>query len=101
MRTMMIVRLPHEPFNAALRDGTADAKMERIMDAIKPEAVYYAALDGKRTPILIVEMADPSQIPVLAEPWFMTFGADVEFHPVMTQEDLEKAGLAALGKKWA
>ena len=30
-----------------------------------------------------------------------TFNADVQFHPVMSQDDLAKAGLEALGKKCA
>jgi hypothetical protein len=46
-------------------------------------------------------MESASQIPALAEPWFLNFNADVEFHPVMVPEDLAKANLDALGKKWA
>ena len=44
---------------------------------------------------------DPSKIPALAEPWFLTFNADVELRVAMTPEDLARAGLEALGKKWA
>ena len=50
---------------------------------------------------MIVDVADPSKIPAFAEPWFLTFSADVEFHPVMSPEDLARAGLDALGKQWA
>ena len=46
-------------------------------------------------------MADPSKIPSLAEPWFLTFNADVDFRVAMTPDDLKKAGLDAMGKKWA
>jgi hypothetical protein len=46
-------------------------------------------------------MEDASQIPAVAEPWFLTFNADVEVHPVMLPEDLARADLGALGKKWA
>ena len=38
--------------------------------------------------------------PALAEPWFLTFGAEVEFRVVMLPDDLKKAGLDELGKKW-
>jgi len=38
---------------------------------------------------------------VLAEPWFLTFNAHVEFRVAMTPEDLGRANLDALGKKWA
>src|ERR1700730_5693406 len=34
--------------------------------------------------MLIVDLPDPSKIPALAEPWFLTFEADVEFRVVMS-----------------
>ena len=68
---------------------------------IKPEAVYFTEQHGQRGAIMIVEMADPSKIPALAEPWFLTFNASVEFRVVMTPDDLQKANLDEVGKKWA
>jgi hypothetical protein len=50
---------------------------------------------------MIVDVANPSDVPALAEPWFLSFNADVTFHIVMSPEDLARAGLDALGKKWA
>jgi hypothetical protein len=101
MKTIMIVSLPHQKFNAAVKDGTAGAKLKKIMDTIKPEAAYFTELNGKRTGILVVNLSDASQIPSLAEPWFLTFEADVQFHPTMTPADLERAGLDKIGKQWA
>ena len=101
MRMLLSAKIPHETFNAAVRDGSAGEKLKRILDATKPEAVYFTEQDGRRGAIMIVNLADPSQIPAFAEPWFLTFNADVEFHVVMTPEDLARAGLDALGKKWA
>jgi hypothetical protein len=46
-------------------------------------------------------MNDPSEVPKFAEPWFLSFKADVQFHIVMTPEELERAGLEKLGKKWS
>ena len=43
---------------------------------------------------------DPSAVPALAEPWFLTFNAEVEFQVAMTPEDLVRANLPALGKTW-
>ena len=100
MRMMMIVTLPHEKFNAAVKDGTAAAKMGKIMEAIKPEAAYFTDSHGHRTGYLIVDLPDASKIPALAEPWFLTFNADIHLHPCMTPDDLKKAGLDALGKQW-
>ena len=100
MRTLMIVSIPHHTFNAAVKDGTAGAKLKKILEAQKPEAAYFTELNGKRTGILVVNLAEPSQIPALAEPWFLTFEADVQFRPTMVPADLERAGLDKLGKQW-
>jgi len=101
MRMLVQVRMPHEPFNTLVREGTAGKKLEQILQAIKPEAVYFTEIAGRRTGILIVDLQDASKIPALAEPWFLTFQADIELHPVMSPEDLARSGIDSLGKKWA
>jgi hypothetical protein len=73
----------------------------RILEAIKPEAVYFTEQNGQRGAVLIVDLPDPSKIPALAEPWFLTFEADVEFRVVMNPDDLKRAGLDELGKQWS
>jgi hypothetical protein len=72
----------------------------RILETIKPEAVYFTELYGQRGTILIVNVDDPAQVPAIAEPFFLQFSADVEFHIVMSPDDLQRAGLEALGKTW-
>ena len=101
MRMLLNVTFPHDEFNKAVRDGTVGEKMRRILEDIKPEAVYFTEQNGRRGAILVINMDDPSQIPAFAEPWFLTFKADVEFRVAMTPEDLQKAGLEGLGKKYS
>ena len=101
MRMLLDITIPHEPFNSLVRKGVAGKKLGKILDALKPEAIYFSEHDGKRGATVIVDMADPSKIPALAEPWFLTFNADVKFRVAMTPKDLKKAGLDAIGKKWA
>jgi hypothetical protein len=57
-----------------------------------PEAVYFTDDNGQRTAFLFLEMPNASQIPAIAEPWFLAFNASVEMHPVMVPDDLAKAG---------
>jgi hypothetical protein len=101
MRMLVHVKLPHEPFNTTVRNGTVGKTIERILADTKPEAVYFTEYDGRRGAILIVDVADASKVPALAEPWFLSFNADVTFHIVMSPEELSRAGLDAIGKKWA
>src|SRR5215470_20140922 len=101
MKVLINVTLPHQPLNAALKDGTAGAKLKRILEATKPEAVYFTDRNGKRGAVLVVDLPDASKIPALVEPWMLTFEADIELHPLMTLEDLKRAGLDDLGKKWS
>ena len=101
MRMLLHVKIPHEKFNAAVRDGSAGKKINHILEETKPEAVYFTEYDGRRGAVMIIDLADPSKIPSFAEPWFLTFDADVELHAVMTPEEIGRAGLDELGKKWA
>jgi len=100
MRMMMLVQLPIEPFNSAVRNGTIAATMKKILDAIKPEGVWFTERNGKRGGVMIVNVDSPSDVPRLAEPWFLAFNAEVEFRICMTPEDLGRANVDAIGKQW-
>jgi len=101
MRMLLNVKIPPEEFNKAVRDGSVGHKLRRILEDIEPEAVYFTEQNGQRGAILIIDVADPSRVPSFSEPWFLAFNASVEFHIVMTPDDLQKAGLEELGKKWS
>ncbi|MGH9927986.1 MAG: panthothenate synthetase [Pyrinomonadaceae bacterium] len=101
MRMLIHAKIPHMAFNAAVRDGTAGKKLKHILEETKPEAVYFTEYNGQRSAIMIINLPDASKIPSFAEPWFLSFNADVEFHAVMTPEELGRAGLDEIGKKWA
>ena len=101
MKVMMIVKIPHAKFNAAVKDGTIGPKLNHILESIKPESVYFTEFDGRRSAVLVVDLPDASKIPALCEPWFLTFEADIRTNVCMSPEDLKKAGLEELGKKWS
>jgi hypothetical protein len=91
---------PLEPFNTLVKKGTAGDVIQKILGELKPEAVYFTAREGKRGGIMVLDVPDPSKLPAIAEPFFLQFHASVAFHPCMTPEDLGKAGLQDMGKKW-
>jgi hypothetical protein len=94
MRCMMKVSICTEAGNSAAADGTMGKTIGSILEELKPEAAYFADDDGKRTGFLFFDLTDPSQIPAVAEPWFLAFNAHIELHPVMNLDDLKKAGPA-------
>ena len=74
------------------KNGFVGSTIQSILTDLKPEAVYFTDNNGQRAGFIFLEMQDASQIPAIAEPWFLAFNASLEIHPVMTPEDLAKAG---------
>jgi len=101
MKIMIRIEMPIEPFNSMVRDGTAGPALARILETLKPEAAYFHAPNGCRGATLIVNLDDPSEIPSVAEPFFLKFNARVNWDIAMSPQDLAASGLEELGKKWA
>jgi hypothetical protein len=97
---LLKVRFPAEPFNALVRSGEAGKVLQSILDELKPEAVYFTEDRGQRGAVLVIDLANPSDVPKIAEPFFLNFNADCHLRVVMSPDDLKTAGLEALGKKW-
>ena len=92
MRMMMRVGIPTDTANEAFRKGTFVKTMDSILADMKPEAAYFAEDNGERTGYIIFDMQDSSQLPAVAEPFFLAFNAKITVRPVMTPADLAKAG---------
>ncbi len=92
MRFLLKVNIPVESGNTAARAGKLGATIQSILADLKPEAVYFTDSNGQRTAFIFLDMQDASQIPGIAEPWFLAFNASIEIHPVMIPDDLARAG---------
>jgi hypothetical protein len=92
MRFLFKISWPVEAGNKAAKDGYS--VVPKILEQQKPEAAYFIAENGKRTGILVIDMSDPSQLPAIAEPWFLALNASIEVTPAMVPDDLKKAGPA-------
>ena len=103
MRFLMRISWDVGAGNAVVRAGKLGQIIQSILAEQKPEAAYFTAEAGQRGGIMVVNISDASQIPALAEPWFLTANAKVEFIPAMIPEDLAKAGpsIEAAVKKYA
>ena len=90
MRTMLRWTVPVERGNQAIEDGSLGQAMESLLQQLEPEAAYFLAEDGKRGGMVFFDMADPSQIPQIAERLLLALDATVEFVPVMNRDDLRR-----------
>jgi hypothetical protein len=98
MRMMMKVSIPTAKGNEAIKNESLPKTIEGFLKEWKPEAAYFTSECGQRTGFFFFDMKDPTQIPSIAEPFFMALDAEVTFAPCMNPDDL-RAGLGKLAKK--
>src|SRR5436190_21403926 len=91
MRVLLKVNIPVETGNAAAKAGKLGSKIQSILEELKPEAAYFTDDKGQRTGYIFLDLEEASQIPAICEPWFLSFNAAIEIHPVMVPDDLAKA----------
>lgn len=88
MRVLMKVQIPTEAGNDAIRDGSLPEIVGKALESLKAEAAYFTSEDGMRTALIFFDMADSSEIPPAAEPFFMGLGARITFAPVMNADEM-------------
>ncbi len=92
MRMMMQMTIPVEAGNAAARSGAFGPSFQKILEKLKPEAAYFmTCANGERGGFIVFDLEDTSQIPDVAEPFFLAFNASVTITPVMNVQDLANA----------
>ena len=102
MLFILKIRIPVAAGNDALSDPNFGKKMNELLASIKAQAAYFTTVDGQRGGYIVVDMKDASEIPAIAEPFFLWLKADITALPVMRPEDLGKAGpaIGAAVAKW-
>jgi hypothetical protein len=91
VRFMLKMRMPMDKGNSVIKDGSLGPTLQSILEELQPEAAYFTTVDGCRGGYIVVNMEDASQIPAVAEPLFLAFGATIDIDPVMIPEDLANA----------
>jgi hypothetical protein len=90
MRFLILAKIPTEDGNKMVQDPNLLEKLEKYINKVKAETTYFFEADGNRVASFVVNIERADQIPLLAEPLFSGMGAHVEFHPVMSFDDLKK-----------
>ena len=96
MRMMLQVVMPVETANAAIRTGEFAPFIQKVVADLKPEAAYFTETNGTRSGYIFFDMKDSSQLPAIAEPWFLALGATLTVKPAMTPQDLGGPAGAAI-----
>jgi len=87
---MIRITIPVEAGNKALHEGTLPKTIMETLERLNPEAAYFLPDRGVRTVLMVIDLKDPSEIPVISEPFFTRLNAGIEFIPVMNVDDLKK-----------
>jgi hypothetical protein len=90
MRMMLKVSIPVESGNKSIADGTLPKTVMDFLAKFKPEAAYFVAEAGKRTGYFFFELADATDIPSVAESFFMNLNAAIELTPAMNAADMRE-----------
>jgi hypothetical protein len=90
MRMLLKVVLDTEAANEVFRSGAAAEALDRIQEALQPEALYGFVEDGERAFFAVFDLADPSEIPVISEPLYQRANVKLTLTPCMTLEDAKK-----------
>lgn len=98
MRMMLHVVMPIETANAAIRSGEFGPFVQKVLADLKPEAAYFTETDGNRSGYIFFDMKDSSELPAIAEPWFLALNATLTVKPAMSAQDLASSSGAAIEK---
>jgi len=103
MKYLMKIGFPTQQTNDRIAGTDFGKKMQELLSEVKADATYFTVIDGQRGCFILVEIADATQMPAKAEPFFHWLNATIEFFPVMLLDDFEKAGpsLGSAVQKWA
>jgi len=90
MKFLVRLHMPTEHGNKMLQDPNFPKKLEGMLNQIKPEAVYFAPIEGERGIYMIVNLASADMIARTFEPLWQILNCKLDVTPVMELSDLQK-----------
>ncbi|WP_175408613.1 DUF3303 family protein [Streptomyces sp. TRM64462] len=98
MRMILRATMDTQKSSELIKNGKMPEILKTMMEQLKPEAAYFTPDKGRRSCVIVFDMDDPSQLPVITEPLYAQAGAEISVQPCMNLEDLQR-GLAAIGNR--
>lgn len=99
MRMMMKVAIPVQAGNKSIAEGALPKLMMSFIEQHSPEATYFVAEGGQRVALFFFDLKEPSDIPVVAERFFMDLDASIELTPAMSPEDMSAGADKAMKRR--
>jgi hypothetical protein len=90
MRMLLKIQIDSETGSSGIREGRMPSNLKAIIETLKPETVYFYVEGGKRTGLIIFDLKDAADLPVVTEPFFH-MNCSVQLTPVMVTQDLVAA----------
>jgi hypothetical protein len=90
MRMLLKAVMDTDAANDASRKGVLLDVSRELVKQLDAEAAYFVTDGGQRSCLIVFDMTDTSQVPVIAEPLFLGAKARVTFAPCMNLDDLER-----------
>jgi hypothetical protein len=90
MRFLMRLQMPTEAENPDVAAPDFNDRMRLVLQQIKAERASFGIVDGRRVDSIIVNVADATELPAKAAPFYRWLKARAEFLPQMSAEDVEK-----------
>jgi hypothetical protein len=90
MRMLLKAVYDTDAANEIIGSSKAQEALRRVKERLKPEAFYAVGEDGHRAILVVFDLADPSQIPMITEPFYQQGKAKVTLTPCLNFEELSK-----------
>jgi hypothetical protein len=91
LRVLIRAMIPTTAGNKMVKEPNFLKNLQDYVKKFNCEASYFLEVNGNRTMVFVLDLPSPDMIPAIAEPLFQNFEANVEIHPSMNLNDLEKA----------
>ncbi|HXT85157.1 MAG TPA: hypothetical protein VN704_12650 [Verrucomicrobiae bacterium] len=91
MRVILKATIPTSAGNRMVKDPNFLNNIENYIKSFNCEASYFTEFGGNRTLIFVLDLPSTDMLPVIGEPLFQGFEANVEIRPAMNFDDLKNA----------
>ncbi len=88
MRVLLQATIPVIQGNEAIRQGKLERIINEVTAKVRPEATYFYPYEGNRTLLMIFDLKDTMDMPMISEPLYQELNALVQWYPILNKDEL-------------